>query len=337
MKVALASRQWEWPRLVEREDPRASSDEVVVRIQAAGVCHTDLHVLEDVRAGRIGDIVLGHEMAGQIHEVGPGVVGLTEGDPVVVHFEVPCGTCRYCMSGRENLCPHGRAMGLSCDGGYAQLVQVPAHRVIRLPGDHDLGEVATLPCSGATAFHAVVVRGAVRPTERVLIYGTGGVGLAAVQIAKAAGAEVLAVDVSEEKLAVAKRVGASATINAAEGVVARVSELTGGEGVDLLIDFVVSEETGGSYVDLLARGGRAIVFGVGKRPFLLDPHQLLTRELTLEGSLSATMSDLASVVKLSREGKLKPVVSRREPLERAADVLQDLQEGRILGRAVLEP
>ncbi len=309
--------------------PAVAGDEVLVRVLGEGVCHTDLHVLDDVKAGRRPPLVPGHEIAGTVAKAGDDVYMLKEGDLVAVHYEQPCGQCRHCRRKRANLCQDGHTLGFDVPGGYAEYVKARQDTVLPLPPGMDPAEAAPLACSGATAYHAVVAIGNAAEGELVVILGAGGVGLSAVQVAKSQGARVLAVDTREEARKAAARVGADST--------AEPSEAKDARDADVIVDFVGRRETLELAKSVLGVGGRYVAVAAGSEAVPITATDVMEGGRAYMGSYSTTVADFARAVALAEAGKLKPFVTRQEPLENAAAVLEDLRAGRIVGRAVLTP
>ena len=322
--------------LVDLPVPEPREGEVVVRVVAAGVCRTDVHLLHEVRSGQRGALVPGHEIAGTVAKAGKGVGRVHGGDSVVVHFEIPCGRCRACVRKRTNLCEEGETLGFSVNGGYAEYVRVPEDVVLPAPKAIDLDQAATLACSGATAYHTVVTLGGADERDVVAVIGAGGVGLSAVQVAKARGARVVAVDLRPDALAAARQVGADEVATSQEGLAA-ILDATRDRGAELVVDFVSNAETMRTGVAALAPGGRLVEVAPGGEGVAVSPDLLMDREISLIGAHSSTLADFARAVDLAEAGLLKPVVTRTAPLEEAAAVLRDLEDGKVVGRAVLHP
>ncbi len=322
--------------LVDLPTPEPEEGEVLVRIRAAGVCRTDLHLLHEVREGKRGPLVPGHEIAGTVAKAGKGVGRVRVNDAVVVHFEIPCGRCRACVRKRTNLCEQGDSLGFSLNGGYAEYVKVPEDVVLPAPKAIDVEQAATLACSGATAHHAVVTLGGADERDMVVVLGTGGVGLSAVQVAKARGARVLAVDPREAARTAAKSVGADDAVGPDEALAAILAG-TKDRGADLVVDLVSTADTMRLGVAALAPGGRLVELAPGEDSLLVSPDLLIEKEISLIGSRSSTMADFARAVDLAEAKLLKPVVARTAPLADAAKILEDLEAGQIVGRAVLHP
>ncbi len=318
------------PLSVEDVDvAKPHEEEILVRVKAAGVCHSDLYVLEGATPVP-PPLVPGHEAVAVVEEVGPGVSGLAPGDVVVTSFIWPCGRCRNCARGMENLCERfsevrlkgvlldgehhlflkGQPLRVFLGGVWAEAAVLPATAVSRLPKSlADRPEMAMLGCAFLTAYGAVVNSGGVGPGDVVAVVGTGGVGLAAVQTAKAVGAKVIAVGRNPEKLKLAKELGAE-IVNTREGdPVKAVRDLTGGRGADVVIEAVGSEETVDMSVEMAAAGGRVVLVGlmaVGKKA-PVHIAKVVRAGITLVGSYGARPRvDLPKVISLVERGLLKP-------------------------------
>jgi len=322
--------------LIELPRPEPGSEEIVVQVLAAGVCRTDLHLLHDVKAGRRKALVPGHEIAGRVVDVGRDVYRVRVGDPVAVHFEQPCGRCRHCRRKRTNLCEEGHSLGFDLPGGYAEFVRGGQGSVLALPPEMDLAFAATLGCSGATAVHAVVAVGQVQEGDLVAVVGAGGVGLSAVQVARTHQARVLAVDLREEARNAAKEVGAERTASPEEFMDA-LRSMAGEAGADIVVDLVGTAESLEQSRKTLGVGGRLVVVAGGDDTIPVSASGILFGGRAYLGSYSSTMADFATALRLAEAGKLRSVVSRRARLSEAPDILRDLEAGRIVGRAVLEP
>lgn len=328
------------PLVLERLPvPEPGPAEALVRVLAAGVCHTELQLLSGTLNPGVVPVTLGHEVVGEVVAAGAGVVGLLPGDRVLVYYYAPCGECGWCEAGEEQLCPNlGPQIGFSADGGFAEYLRIPGRSLVPLPKGLDPAEAAPLGCSAATALHAVRAVAQVQPGETVLVYGIGAVGLALVQLARLAGASVFAVGRSPDKLALARELGAELTLNAREqDVVAEALRATGSEGVDVVFEAVGSAETMANSVALLRRRGRLIFVGYGEDRFPLNPLHLVLKELQVRGSLGNTRAELGETLRLAAEGKLRTSVERCLPLERANEALEVLRRAEVVGRIVLEP
>ncbi len=322
--------------LVDLPTPEPAKGEALVRVRAAGVCRTDVHLWHEVASGARGPLVPGHEIAGTVEALGPGAHRLRVGDPVVVHFEIPCGRCRACVRKRTNLCDQGASLGFSLPGGYAEFVHAPEDSILAAPRALAPEAAATLGCSGATAHHAVVTLGGADERDLVAVVGAGGVGLSAVQVAKARGATVVVVDVRPEARDAAKACGADAAAGP-EDALAAILAASRDRGADLVVDFVSTADSMRLGLAALAPGGRLVVLGPSAEPVAVSPDLLTDREISVIGARSSTMADLARAVDLAEGRLLRPVVTRTATLAEAESVLRDLEAGRIVGRAVLLP
>jgi D-arabinose 1-dehydrogenase-like Zn-dependent alcohol dehydrogenase len=227
--------------LVRREvaPPSLEPHEVLVRVRYVGICGTDLKI----RAGRMGldvlPLIMGHEVAGEVAEVGSGVQGVEPGDRVTVHFYVTCGRCQFCRVGRDTLCVDVRQHGFSLAGGFAEYMKTPALNLCQVPEQVPLERACILADAVATSYHAVTRRAQVRPGQTVALVGVGGVGLHALQMAKLAGGWVIAVDVSASRLELAQTLGADVLVDARQGPFDQaVRQLTDDQGVDVVLEFV---------------------------------------------------------------------------------------------------
>ena len=344
--------------------PAPRAGEVLVKVGACGVCHTDLHVIKGEVAFPM-PCVLGHEIAGTVAALGPGVQGLKEGSQVACAFIMPCGTCRFCVQGRDDLCEtffamnrlkgtlydgetrlsraDGTPLWMYSMGGLADYAVVPAGDVFPLPEGIRPHEAAILGCAVFTAFGAVRNSADLRTGESVAIVAVGGVGMNLVQVARAFGAaQIIAIDIVDEKLEMAKRLGATHTVNGSrDNVVATVRELTGGVGVDVAFEALGRAETFIQASEVLRDGGRMVAIGIapGTTTAPLEITRLVRRSQRVIGSYGArTRHDMPQVLQLAARGIFRPedVVTRRYPLEEVDNAYKALARGEIAGRAIIE-
>jgi D-arabinose 1-dehydrogenase-like Zn-dependent alcohol dehydrogenase len=343
----------DWGRPLELrryDDPRPQGTEVLLAVDACGVCHSDLHLHDgyfDLGGGdrlRVADrgirlpFTLGHEVVGTVLALGPEAAGVRVGERRLVHPWIGCGACAVCHRGEELLCLKPRIVGTWRDGGYSDRVLVPHARYLVDYGGIATSVAATLACSGVTAYSAVRKLGALTPEDSVLLVGAGGVGLAGLHLARAlTPARILVADVDAAKRERALADGAAAVIdNAAEDALARLRELTDG-GATAAIDFVGRPVTARFAIDGLRKGGTLIVVGLYGDRLTLPLPLLPLRMLTLRGSYVGTLEELKELVTLVRDRRVPPIPVRERPLEEANEVLDELRRGRILGRVVLVP
>ena len=317
--------------VAEMPVPQAGEREVLIKVKAAGICHTDEHY----RAGDIKvrslPITPGHEVAGVVEGVGRGVSGLQPGDRVCLHYLATCGVCPYCLSGNEQFCASGQMIGKERDGGYAEYIIMPAASVVALPAEISFEHGAVMMCSTATAFHALV-KARLKVGERVAVFGCGGLGISAVQLALLQGArEVFAVDIREQKLHMAARYGAI-SVNAATGdAVAIIRELTNGRGVDVALEMAGLALTAGQALRSLGKLGRAVLVGLCDQPFAVKAYSdMLGSEAEIIGCSDHLRSELPVVLEFARQGRLdlSRIVARQIPLQAAVinETLESLHQ-----------
>jgi alcohol dehydrogenase, propanol-preferring len=318
--------------------PEPGPGEVLVRVTAAGLCHTELHFLSGLLDLGVAPLTLGHEIAGRIERVGAGVPAARAGERVLVYYYVGCGRCAFCLRGEENLCGELRAEhGFVTDGGFAEYVRVPARNAVPLPGGLSDADAAPIGCGVTTAVHAAALA-QVGLGDWAVVYGAGAVGFGLVQLARLRGARVIAVGRSPAKLERARALGADATVRAgAEDVAARVRALTGGRGADAVFELVATKETMGESVKMLAKRGRLVFVGYSEDAFQVHPIQLVVNEQVVTASVGNTLAELRTAVDLVATGRVRTVVDRTLPLEKFQEAFDALSAGKLVGRAVLTP
>lgn len=323
----------------ELPTPEIAEDEVLVKVAACGVCHTDLHYLDHgVPTFKKPPIVLGHEASGTVARAGRNVSTVREGDRVLLPAVVTCGHCKLCREGRENICMNMRMFGNHIDGAFAEYVKAPAKDAIPLPLDLPLEESCIIADALSTPYHAVRNRAKVRPGDTVAVFGCGGVGINVVQIAVACGATVLAVDVSPQKLELAVAFGASEAILPKEGenVAKTIRQKTDG-GVDVAVEAIGNPVTLGQAFDSVRRGGRLCVVGYSDKPFSVPAAKVMFHEIEVVGSLGCRPVDYPKVIELIRAGRvqLRPLVTGRFPLSDVNGALDALRSGKGLRNIVV--
>jgi propanol-preferring alcohol dehydrogenase len=317
--------------------PTPGPGEVLVKVMASGVCHTDLHAAEgDWPVKPRLPFIPGHEAVGIVAALGAGVRGLKEGDPVGVPWlHDACGCCEHCTTGWETLCEEQHNTGYSCDGGYADYVIGSAAYVGRLPDNPDFVAMAPILCAGVTTYKGLKETEA-KPGEWVVISGIGGLGHVAVQYAKAMGLHVAAVDVADDKLALAKELGADVVANCATGdAVAEIQKATGGGAHGVLVT-AVSVPAFDQAIRMTRRRGTVSLVGLPPGEFPTPIFDVVLKRITIRGSIVGTRRDLAEAIAFAAEGKVRATVAA-EPLENVNDVLRRLKAGAVEGRIVLTP
>ncbi|MDP2959425.1 MAG: zinc-binding dehydrogenase [Longimicrobiales bacterium] len=320
--------------------PTPGRGQVLIRVAGCGVCHTDLHYTDHGTATfKQPPMILGHEISGIVEVPGEGVKARKPGDRVLVAAVTSCGTCDACREGRENICANGEMLGNHIDGGFAEYVVAPAKDTFLLPDGVPLVEGSIIADAITTPYHAVVNRGRVRPGDAVVVFGCGGVGLNVVQMAAAQGARVVAVDLSDDKLAWARKLGAAATVNpgAAERLDKELRKVTGG-GADVAFEVVGKPVTQEHALACLKTGGRAVFVGYSPDTMTLNSGRVMFRELEVVGSLGCRPVDYPRVVEMVRQKRiqLEPLVTHRFPLDRIAEAFDTLRSGLAI-RVVVTP
>lgn len=324
-------------KIEDVEKPAAKAGEALIKIEACGVCHTDLHYLEGVPTFKKPPMILGHEASGIVEEVGEGVTNVKPGDRVLIPAVLACGKCEFCRSGRENICLNMLMVGNHIDGAYAEYIAVPAKDLIHLPETIPLDEAAVISDALSSPFHAIKNRAKVEAGEWIAIYGCGGLGLNSVQIASALGASVIAVDLIDKKLEYAQELGAQYTINAKkEDAPKAIRKITGG-GAHVAVDAVGHPQVISQALASVRAGGRVIAMGYSAQNYTLNAGRIMFREITLMGSLGCRIVDFPNIVRMVETGKLKLLVSDKYKLEEINEVFEKLKRGEILSRAIVKP
>ncbi len=335
MRALVVARYGGRLELAERPVPRPGPDEVLVRVRASGLCATDMHLV----SGRmpLGELprILGHETAGEIVERGPGVGGWAVGERVVVAIDVVCGRCRHCRGGQTQRCTAMRRIGFERDGGHAEYVAVPATNLIRLPDGLGYEEAAILPDAVACMYHSLIRQGQVRPGQTVLILGAGGLGIHGVQVARWAGASVIATSRRAERLRLAEQHGAIPVNPAIQPLADVVMEQTRGEGVDIVVDNVGTRASVRDALSLLCPGGKLLVVAYLDETFDVPAISLFKPEREIIGCRGASRQDLVDVVQLTAAGRFAPVIGARYSLDEAGAATERLARGDIVGRIIL--
>lgn len=337
MKAAVA-REFKAPlKLEETPVPTPGPGQVLVKVAASGVCHTDLHAVDgDWPVKPKLPLIPGHEGVGHVVALGPGVTELREGDAVGVPWlHDACRACEYCETGWETLCERQHNTGYAVDGAYAEYVVANAPFAGRLPAQTDFVAMAPILCAGVTVYKGLKETEA-RPGEWVVISGVGGLGHVAVQYAKAMGLHVIALDVDDAKLDLARRLGAELALDArSPDTVAAVQRETGGGAHGVLVT-AVSPPAFAQAIACARRRGTVSLVGLPPGDFPTPIFDVVLKRITLRGSIVGTRRDLAEAIAFAVEGKVKATVAAR-PLDQVNAVLDDLRAGRIEGRVVLTP
>ncbi len=332
MRAAQLKEPGKALELVEVPIPRPGKGEILLKVKAAGICSSDLHYQDGRSQVTKLPITLGHEVAGEVVECGEEVSGLTPGDRVCIFYLVTCGSCMACCTGNDNYCSEAKMLGKNIDGGFAEYLVIPARNAFAFPESIPFAQAALLTDAVATPFHAFN-RAGIKTGDSVLIIGIGGLGIHAVQIAKIMGAgKVIAMDLSQEKLELALKVGATAALNPQKDhVEKRIKELTG-NGVDLAIELIGLPVTIRQAIDCTGLGGRTVIVGICPEEISLNPYyDLLLNERTILGSADQSRIDFPTIIELAAQGRLdlSHSVTHQLPLDqvnRGLEMLKSKEE-----------
>jgi 6-hydroxycyclohex-1-ene-1-carbonyl-CoA dehydrogenase len=331
MKAAMFYGPGQPFQIEEVPTPRAGLGQVLVKVSACGVCHTDLHYTDhNVPTFKPPPLILGHEASGLIEALGEGVTGRAVGDRVLLPAVYGCGTCEACRRGRENICSQMVMFGNNIDGAFAEYIAVSQHLVFSLPDTLPLVESSIIADAITTPYHAVVNRGRVKPGDFVVVFGCGGIGLNIVQIAAAAGGQVIAVDLLDEKLAWAVRLGAVATVNSngVERIDKEIRKLSHG-GADVTFEAIGLPATQEAALASTRKGGRLVLVGYSAKPMTLNSARTMYREMEIVGSLGCPAAEYPKVMELAASGriKVKELVTARFTLADINDAFNALRQG----------
>jgi propanol-preferring alcohol dehydrogenase len=315
-----------------RPVPRPGPGEVLVRVRASGLCSTDLHLL----SGRqpLGDLprIVGHELAGDVVELGNGVTHWRQGDRVTAAIDVTCGRCRHCLAGETQLCRAMKRIGFERDGGHADYVAVPEANLVALHAEISYEAAAILPDAVACMYHSLIHQGGVGIGQRILILGVGGLGIHGVQIAKSVGAEVLATSRRQQRVTLAEQYGAVGINTAHESLEAAVARFTDGEGVDVVVDNIGTRASVRQGLTVLRPGGKFLVVAYLDETFEVPSMPLFKTELEIIGCRGSTKQDLIDVVRLVRAGLVTPVLGASYALDQIQEAAARLESGDLVGR-----
>ena len=323
--------------MVENEIPKPGKDEILLKIHACGICQTDLKIIRGEIPPPIVTLpqVIGHEIAGEVVEVGEHVETVKPGDVGTVYIYSTCHECEMCLAGRENLCKDLKRIGFEIGGGFSEYICIPAYNLCPFDKHLPFEKMAIIGDAIGSSYHAITALACVRPGQDVLIVGAGGLGIHAVQIAKLCGARVFVADKDKRALDMAREYGADETLlpdNAPQGI----RDLTGGAGVDAVIEIVGYPETLKWSLPALKSGGKLIIVGYAPdHPFPLNTMAMHYNEYQIMGSRYLTKRELLQLIHLIEQKKITPVVTKTYPFVQANEALEALSQKTTLGRIVL--
>jgi len=336
-------------KISEIDTPTPTGKQVLVKVKAVGVCHSDLHLWEggyDTGDGFMKDtdrgvkfpVIPGHEIVGTVAQIGDSVEGIKVGDDVLVYPWIGCGSCPTCEKGDTNLCEAPQSLGVFQDGGYAEYSLIPDYKFLAKISGIDLEGAASLACSGLTAYTAVKKAIANSP-ENILIVGAGALGLMGVQIAKAlCNAKIICADLTDEKLQKAKEMGADHTVNTKDSEPSKnIMSICNEKGVDSIIDFVNNPPTFKLNLAVIRKRGNIVLVGLFGGAANLSLVSIPFKALTIQGAYTGSYNDMIELLDLAKRGVIKPIVSKRYSLDEVNNALEDLKNRKIIGRSVINP
>lgn len=332
------------------ETPTPQNNQVLVKVKAVGVCHSDLHLWEggydlgDGQFMKVTDrgvkypVTPGHEIVGNVEKIGEGVNNISVGDSVLVYPWIGCGDCSACRAKNENLCDTPKSLGVFQDGGYSDYILVSHYRYLAKISGINMESAASLACSGLTAYSAIKKANTNSP-EFLVIIGAGGLGLMGVQIAKAiTSAKVICVDLDDKKLNAAKDFGADYTVNSSSGdPTSEIISICNGKGADSVIDFVNAPPTAKTGISILRKRGNLVLVGLFGGSVELSLVTIPLKAITIQGAYTGNYDDMVELLELAKKGTINPIISKHYSLNDVNLALNDLKDRKIIGRAVINP
>lgn len=336
--------------VVDLETPKPSENQVIVKVKAVGVCHSDLHLWEggydlgDGQFMKVTDrgvkypVTPGHEIVGTVEEMGSNVKDYSKGDEVLVYPWIGCGECPACKVENENLCDTPKSLGVFQDGGYSDFALVPHYKYLAKLSGVNPDSATSLACSGLTAYNAIKKANQNSP-EFLVIIGAGGLGLMGVQIANAiTNAKIICVDLDNKKLTTAKEMGADYVVNSKDLETSKkIIEICNAKGADSVVDFVNAPPTAKLGLSVLRKRGNLVLVGLFGGSLELSLVTIPLKSITIQGAYTGNYNDMVELLELTRKGTINPIITKHYSLSEAHTALQDLKERKILGRAVINP
>lgn len=336
MKAAVL-KEFNKPLVIEEVDiPKPGCGEVLVKVMASGLCSSDLHIQDGMISTVKVPYTPGHEMAGVVAEVGEGVTQVKVGDHVTAAIDVICGHCKYCRTGRTNLCKSLVRIGFERDGSHGEYCVIPEENALKVADWVPFEQITGIPDAIGCMYNAIKNRAKVKPGDRVLILGTGGLGMNAIQIAKVFGAEVYATSRQQEKIEISLSMGADAGINTkVQDLKEEIIRLTNGEMCDVVIDNIGIKSSINDALSVVCPGGKVIVSGYVDEYFEANYQDIMKFEKEILGMRGMTRQDMIEVIRLVENKKIIPYVYKKIPFENINEGLQMLRDGSAKGRVVL--
>ena len=350
MKSARITGPNEPLKISESENPQPQDNQVLVKVKAVGVCHSDLHLWEggydlgDGQFMKVTDrgvkypVTPGHEIVGTVVDVGSSVTGISKDDEVLVYPWIGCGECPACKVGNENLCDAPKSLGVFQDGGYSDYSLVPHYKYLAKLDGIDPESATSLACSGLTAYTAIKKSNQNSP-EFLVVIGAGGLGLMGVQIAKAiTKAKIICVDLDDQKLETAKEMGADFILNSKDPETSqKIISICNNKGADSVVDFVNAPPTAKLGLAVLRKRGNLVLVGLFGGSIEMSLVTIPLKSIIIQGAYTGNYNDMVELLDLARKGIINPMISKRYSLDEANVALEDLKARKILGRAVINP
>ncbi|MBA4452912.1 MAG: alcohol dehydrogenase [Nitrosopumilus sp.] len=336
--------------VIDSDNPKPHDNQVVVKVKAVGVCHSDLHLWEggydlgDGQFMKVTDrgvkypVTPGHEIVGTVEEMGDNVNGYSKGDEVLVYPWIGCGQCPACKVENENLCDAPKSLGVFQDGGYSDYALVPHYKYLAKLDGVNPDSATSIACSGLTAYNAIKKSNMNSP-EFLVIVGAGGLGLMGVQIAKAiTSAKIICVDLDDAKLETAKEMGADFVVNSKDPETSqKIISICNDKGADSVVDFVNAPPTAKLGISVLRKRGNLVLVGLFGGSMELSLVTIPLKSITIQGAYTGNYNDMVELLDLTRKGTINPIITKRYTLDEANTALEDLKARKILGRAVINP
>jgi len=336
--------------VVDLDTPKPQENQVIVKVKAVGVCHSDLHLWEggydlgDGQFMKVTDrgvkypVTPGHEIVGTVEEMGSNVKDFSKGDEVLVYPWIGCGECPACKVENENLCDAPKSLGVFQDGGYSDFALVPHYKYLAKLSGVNPDSATSLACSGLTAYNAIK-KANVNSPEFLVIIGAGGLGLMGVQLAKAiTEAKIICVDLDDKKLETAKGMGADYVVNSKDAETSqKIISLCNEKGADSVVDFVNAPPTAKLGISVLRKRGNLVLVGLFGGSLELSLVTIPLKSLTIQGAYTGNYKDMVELLDLTRKGTINPIITKHYPLSEAHTALEDLKARKIIGRAVINP
>ena len=336
MKAAVLKQFHQDLCIEEIPVPSPKRGEVLVKVRASGLCGTDLHIQDGRLATVKTPYVPGHETAGEVWELGEGVTGFEIGDPVIVAIDILCNTCRFCTTGRGNLCTRLVRLGFERNGGHEEFMTAPAENLFKFSRKVPFEKAAVIPDAVACMYHAIKNKGQVRASDKICILGVGGLGFQGIQIARHFGAEIFCTSRKDQKLEIARQFGADHTINTdRENLFERIRELTIGEMCDVVFDNIGTDFSIQAGLDICRPGGKVVMVGYEEESFHAGYQSTAMKEKEIIGIRGSNRRDLVETIRLVEKGILDPYIFKTYPLDEINRAMADLRSGKSLGRTVL--